>query len=117
MSEAKHQSEYVDRQVLSALEETLGSNSANQIIKEFLDLAKATITQTIEDLDNKDYDAFAKGCHTIKSNIAYLGGKKLEKMCMDIEEICADGRFEEIDAMANDFKVCCTETISILESD
>lgn len=104
-----------DPKGIEELKKTLGSETASEVISGFFELVEENIKHALEALENKDYAAFELHCHTIKSNAAYLGGKRLQQICANIENAHAENDIETIKSCAPLFKICCAETISELK--
>ena len=110
-----HELQIFDPSGIENLKETLGSEAAPEVIEGFFTLVEENIEKSLAALENKDYEDFEKCCHKIKSNVAYLGGKKLHKICVDIENFYVEENFSAIENLAEDFKTCCHETVSELK--
>ena len=106
----------IDEETLNILIKSLGQECAQEVVNEFIILSLENIKAAINFLDEENFEEFAKHCHKIKSNIGYLGGKKLEKMCIDIEELNYHKKFNEMKAIESEFKACCKETLDSLEN-
>ena len=104
-----------DPKSIEELKKTLGVDTAPDVISDFFELVKENIEQALTALEDKDFDAFERHCHTIKSNVAYLGGKRLQHICANIENAHVANNIQAIKDCAPSFKTCCTETILALK--
>jgi len=108
--------EIIDHSVIELLEQSIGPDRTEVVITEFIELTQKTISETLVFLAEKDFVRFGEGCHKIKSNVAYIGGKELERMCVQVEELCYHKKFNEIEALSEAFKSCCEETLKAIET-
>lgn len=106
----------LDKDILDMLIESLGADRAHQVIREYLVLVENVLREAHMALDAKDYDQFVKSCHKIKSNIAYIGGKELEELCIQIERFHAEKNYGAIEALSKDFKNIAAQTIEASKS-
>lgn len=97
----------LDLAVLDQLRETIGGDNAflAELIYTFLENGPQELALLHQALENQDAELLQRAAHSLKSNSAEFGARKLHQMCKQLEELGKQGIFDGASAQVSEIEV------------
>lgn len=92
----------IDVSTFDELKQMSGADFIGELVDTFLDDAPKLIKEMRSALPAKDADSFRRAAHSLKSNAATFGAKRLSELARELEQIGKDNKLADIgDRLAN----------------
>lgn len=86
----------IDVSTFEELKQMAGADFIGELVDTFLEDAPKLMKELRSSLQAKDADTFRRAAHSLKSNAATFGAKRMSELARELEQIAKDNKLAEV---------------------